>query len=270
MSRRKHFYSQSKSAGQLAAEKHIREAAELSEELGGTDEDVKKYFLCLSGPQLAKVMDEYEMTYGARAKSYALAAIPHWRDGSRKMSGLVASRLFSFLPRHMPLNVKYSLVESLWNHSSPRSTITYYCGPKSTFQSVSNVVLKRFSEVLSPHTIPENIERRFEWLSQGDAKMKQQLLNHFRYLEKRLLEDALNHKIPLLLKTFFGSGSASLSVSGQEVLIIGKHSVRLEFLSYAQELDVSEMKPKEPSRPQDYWLVWAILGAIIFFFLASE
>src|SRR5690554_3074455 len=80
------------------ARKHIEEAKILSEELGGSDKDVKDFFFGLKGNQLDAVLDSYEKNFGLKAREYAELALPQWKSGSKKMSGLVASRLFSLLP----------------------------------------------------------------------------------------------------------------------------------------------------------------------------
>jgi len=100
--------------GSEYALQHIREARNLSHELGGTDEDVKRYFFGLSSAELRPILDEYERENGKAAREYAETTIPQWRSGSRQMSGQNAARLFKLLPRFMHLNSKYDIVESLW------------------------------------------------------------------------------------------------------------------------------------------------------------
>ena len=100
---------------------HIREAKELSRELGETDTDVKEYFFSLSPSQLRPILNAYERQYGRGAREYAEETIPEWRSGRRRMSGQNASRLFQLLPRFMPLERKYKLVEALWMKFATRS-----------------------------------------------------------------------------------------------------------------------------------------------------
>jgi hypothetical protein len=100
-----------RNAGMERAMQHIREAQELSRELGGTDADVKAYFFRLPLSELRPILDAYERQYGKEARQYAEEAIPEWRSGRRKMSGQNASRLFHLLPRFMPLEQKYALTQ---------------------------------------------------------------------------------------------------------------------------------------------------------------
>lgn len=73
MARRKRHY------GFEAAEKHIREAEELSKTLGGTDKDVKAYFLGLSENKLEEVFSEYEKLHGV---SHETMLKKHSLDGN--------------------------------------------------------------------------------------------------------------------------------------------------------------------------------------------
>src|SRR6266700_1037152 len=114
MAQYRRFRSRYRNAGIEHAMRHIEEARELSRELGGTDEDVKEYFFSLRSSQLLRILDAYEGQYGKEARKYAEETIPAWRSGRRKMSGQNASRLFHLLPRFMPLERKYALIESLW------------------------------------------------------------------------------------------------------------------------------------------------------------
>lgn len=84
--------------GLEAAKKHIEEAEQLSEELGGTDKDVKQWFFNLSAQEREEIFIRYTHVNGADAGSYARATFHDWRTGKRQMSGLVAGRLFSLLP----------------------------------------------------------------------------------------------------------------------------------------------------------------------------
>jgi hypothetical protein len=56
--------------GRDRALQHIAEAREFSREVGGADEDVKKYFFSLPSNQLRSILDEYEKKYGRKAREY--------------------------------------------------------------------------------------------------------------------------------------------------------------------------------------------------------
>ena len=249
-----------KSAGQLAAEKHIAEAEALSAELGGTDKDVKAYFFSLTSTQLNQIFAEYGRRYGDSAREYAERTLPDWRSGVRSMSGLVAGRLFSFLPSRMPLDAKYRLVESLWKHSGASSHATIYCGKQATAEEIRAAVSEMLNAVVSEHHIPEGLERRFNWLSEGDAHVKQQLLNYFRQLEKKLVDEALQQRLTILIDSMSGR-SGSVHHGATERITIGKHILEIRWIN--SDTHISYMAPVTPTTPDktifDYWWVFVLI-----------
>jgi hypothetical protein len=151
-------------AGYERARQHIEEARRLTEELGGTDQDVKQYFFSLSASALQDILREYGNQFGSEARRYAERTIERWRSGTVTMSGMVASRLFKMLPPRMPLADKYRLVENLWNHVGPSSKKTIRVGLDATIEQIVLAVRTHINEVVVCYRIPENLERRFEWL----------------------------------------------------------------------------------------------------------
>ena len=100
---------------------HIEEARSFSAEIGGCDNIIKRYFFGLSSGELDSFMRAYGKQYGAKAEDYARRTLPHWKSGSRMMSGLVAKRLFSLLPEYMDAKNKLGLATKLWQVLSPAS-----------------------------------------------------------------------------------------------------------------------------------------------------
>jgi hypothetical protein len=84
--RRGYGYSRH-SLGSEYARRHIEQARQLSEELGGSDEDVKKYFFRLPSQELRPILDAYEQRYGRVAREYAERTLPRWRSREVTMSG---------------------------------------------------------------------------------------------------------------------------------------------------------------------------------------
>jgi hypothetical protein len=132
--RRSPRYRSGRSAGIERALQHIREAEELTRELGGTDKDVKEYFFRLSHRELGKVLELYGQRHGDKARLYAEETIPRWRSGSVKMAGQTAARLFDLLPPLMPLSDKYRLAENLWRHVGPSSKRRLRVGLDATLE----------------------------------------------------------------------------------------------------------------------------------------
>ena len=166
------------------ARRHIEEARQFSREMGGTDADVKAYFFSLSGGELDAVLRAYGRRYGVEKEQYARKTLSKWRHGTTRMSGLVAKRLFDFLPARMPLKKKFELAENVWRHFGPSSEHSYVVGSNASVDDVAQRVATRLDEVVTRYSVPEHVRNRFRWLSVGDVQVQQELLNHFRQLEK--------------------------------------------------------------------------------------
>ncbi|MBC8147749.1 MAG: hypothetical protein H8E98_07160 [Bacteroidetes bacterium] len=223
---RKHNYN--RSYGHERALEHIRQAEDLSRELGGTDKDVKKYFFSLSIIQLKIILDKYQKQFGANAREYAESTFRKWKFGEVKMSGLVAERLFKLLPPIMPLETKFQLIESLWKHVGPSSSKLYYFGLNVDVHELSDRVKNYLENTVTNYNIPSNMEARFNWLSQGDVELKQQLLNYFRQQEKLLLSEAINVQLPFIIKNL-KSEKGKYTTNVEQVLKVGKHEVKVEY-----------------------------------------
>ena len=195
MARRRQY---SNTKGKRAALRHIEEAREFTEEIGGSDLDVKKYFFSLSDIELAPILSEYGEDFGSKAEDYARETLPKWKSGNREMSGIVCKRLFGLLPPRMPLKKKYELAENIWKHFGPSSDNSYQIGPNTPISSVEKLIFSKLVEVVTEYSIPENVHNRFSWLSDGDVKAKEDLLNYFRQLEKTLLSEKINSELPIL------------------------------------------------------------------------
>lgn len=214
-------------AGRAAALKHIEEARELSNELGGTDEDVKKYFFNLTEEELRPILIEYGNEYGSGVREYAVKTLPRWKSGQTKMSGLVAGRLFSLLPSMMPLEKKYELVKSLWEKKSPYSYKEYFIGNEIDHLSVCELVRKHFDEVVKAYKIPDKITNRFTWLAKNDVDLQQGLHNYFLQLNRELVTSATKDRIPQFLSQIQNNRNVNQRIT-QEI-IVGGHKLKLVF-----------------------------------------
>jgi len=256
-----------RSTGHERALEHIREAEALSRELGGTDEDVKKYFFSLSAIQLKAILDKYETQYGKSARVYAEETFPKWKSRRVHMSGTVAERLFNLLPPTMPMETKFQLVESLWNHVGPSSTKTYYIGLNADLEDLARRMKEHLEEVVIRYDIPSSMEGRFNWLSQGDVGIKQQLLNYFRQQEKLLLSKAVQTQLPVLIN-HLNSEKGTLTTHVAQVLKVGKHEVRVVFNELVNGL--AETAPLRRAEKSNYSWIWWILGIIFVIWLLSK
>jgi hypothetical protein len=224
--KRKKYYKRT-DYGRYKAEQHVREAKELSEMLGGTDEDVKDYFFNLQGAQLKKILDEYEKQNGKNAREYAEFAISRWKSGKRRMSGLVAGRLYKLLPNYMPLESKYNLVETLWKKYCPKSDTTYRIGPDVPEEEVMSRLTALLNEKVVEYTVPGPLENRFRWLAAGDSVAYQKLLNYFLGREKKLVADGLRMRLPTIFREIRDRDTITQSITQR--IELGEHKVNLIF-----------------------------------------
>lgn len=256
------------SYGREKALEHIRQAKALSEELGGTDNDVKKYFFSLSKSQLVNILSKYENLYGISACDYAKSTLPKWKSGVVHMSGMVVERLFKLLPPTMPLETKFQLTESLWKHVGPSSTKTYYFGLNVDLGELSQIVKEYLESVVIQYNIPNSMEARFNWLSQGDVGIKQKLLNYFRQQEKHLLSEGLRLQLPVLIDNL-KSKNGEFTTHAKQILVIGKHEVKIIFNK--QVNGISEISPVSTFENLDFsWIWWVIIGIIFIYWLYSK
>jgi hypothetical protein len=114
------------------------------------------------------------------------------------------------------------------------------------------------------------MEARFNWLSQGDINVKQQLLNFFRQQEKQLLSEALKTQLPMLM-SHLNSQKGTLTNHVAQVVKVGKHQVKI--IVDEQVQGISEAMPTIPKDEGTSsgglgWLWW-IVGAGVALWLMS-
>jgi hypothetical protein len=248
---------------------HIREAKLLSRELGGTDADVKEYFFSLSASELRPILDEYERQHGKAARDYAEQTIPAWRSGRRKMSGQNASRLYELLPRFMPLERKYALVESLWEHLGSRSEFSVSVGRNTDVEAVRAIVSSHVHETVTEYTIPANLERRFEWLADGDSRVMQELLNHFLMRDREEAIEVTDAVVAMLLPL---ARDDEVMKGFRRELKIGGHRVNVFYDPREEDVSSNPGVPRYKAQP-DYSSVGCIVAVaivILLIWLASR
>lgn len=267
-SRRSSTYGSGRSDGYERARQHIEDAQRLSRELGGTDVDVKKYFFSLPSNQLNVILAEYGEKFGSQPEEYARETMPSWKSGKVKMSGTVAERLFKLLPPRMPLHEKYKLTESLWTHFGPKSKKRLRIGLTADLNAAVVAIDEHIEQVVTSHQIPKEMEARFDWLAHGDVGVKQQLLNHLRGLERKLVSDGARLQLPVMvdhLKTRAGDLTHRMT----QTLKVGNHELELLIDREFDGIALEEWKPPvAPAKEatSDYgWVIWLIvIGAIIY------
>jgi hypothetical protein len=162
---------------------------------------------------------------GKEAEQYARETFQKWKSGSTKMSGLVAQRLFNLLPPRMPTSAKLELAGNIWRHFGPSSSHSFTVGPAADVKLVVEAISDKLSAAIQTYQIPDQIRNRFEWLSSGDIRVKEELLNHFRKMEKNLVLSKIHEEVPILQKQIQDYAGQTISVRTK--LEIHRNSVEI-------------------------------------------
>jgi hypothetical protein len=264
-----HRRNYSKSRAPSEALRHIAEAKTLSLELGGTDQDVKKWFFNLAEKDLLPILDTYQNEYGHQARDYAFNAIPKWRSGKTKMSGMVAARLFKLLPNYMSLGDKYKLVDSLWKHVGPTKKRLIEVGSEANVDEVINVFKDEVMALATKWDLPGSLHKRFSWLGQDDASVYKQLLGHIQENERLLAVSILEQQVPVIQQNFKANWQ-EVSSHINYTIDIGKQSVELRILANKQSIEVKDWKPFNNSvnrSESGFEVPWGFLIFIIILFI---
>jgi hypothetical protein len=266
--RRSNNYGSSRNDGYERARQHIEDAQRLSRELGGTDHDVKQYFFSLPVHDLDAIFSEYGKRFGSQPEEYARETFARWKSGRVTMSGTVAERLFKLLPPRMPITEKFKLTESLWNHFGPSSKKRLRIGLSSDINSAIITVEQHITDVVISHQIPNQLEARFSWLSDGDVGVKQQLLNHLRALESKLASDAARLQLPVMID-HLKSDKGTLTHHMVQTLTIGKHQLELFIDRDFEGVALEDWKPPSQATKSvengTNWIFWIlVIGGIVY------
>jgi hypothetical protein len=190
------------------------------------------------------------------------------------MSGMVAERLFNLLPPRMPLGVKYKLVEGLWHHVGPSSKYRIRVGIDADVAHVIEVAKSKITEFVVNYKIPENIERRFDWLSSGDVSIKQMLLSHIQEMEKTVVVETVRAQVPVMLEHLHSAGSHTGRLA--QIVRVGKHELELLMDKTATGVKVEDparfVSTRARSSSGTYAvLIWvALIIAFIIFLIVSQ
>lgn len=219
--------------------RHIEEAKELTKQLGGTDQDVKVWFFNLTGITFNNIMQEYKKLHGIKAYDYAVQTIPSWKSGQRKMSGMVAERLFNLIPKHMPIEDKFKLVDSLWKFTTVSNKLLIRTNRETEINELVALLQSEVNRIDTDWEIPENLSNRFDWLAGDDSTTYQKLLSYIVDQECKLITAMLPHQITELLSHYHNEWSDTSNYFSHTVEI-GKHSVEVRITDQANELTVGK------------------------------
>jgi hypothetical protein len=216
---------------------------------------------------LDPILIEYGNRYGKLAEDYARETFGRWRSGARKMSGLVAKRLFSLLPERMPERKKYELAENIWLHFGPSSHTSYTIGPETQIEEVLQTVVDKLDQVVQQYDIPQNIKNRFAWLSAGDIQVEEQLLNHMRQLQKSLVIQKISDEIPLLQHQI--KEHSEITVSAKSDVQVHKHIISITLnKNMGNGITEGLTKTKQPYAWQELLKFIGFIGFLYILYLA--
>ncbi|MBB3995194.1 hypothetical protein GGR95_002846 [Sulfitobacter undariae] len=261
--------------GQEAARRHIAEAAELSERLGGMDNEVKDFFFGLDSSRLKDVFVAYGRQFGFDKQDYAEQTFTKWKGGERKMSGLVAGRLFDLLPPIMPMDLKLRIVEGLFDKAGKKRT-DHVLAPLTmpAAQVVAFVDQTLFSD-LSEEGIDAGLKRQFKWLAGDDAAVSEKLLNH----SLQVTFDAKKAAFSAIMDQFDREreNHADTITEVVSTIRLRQHEVRIKRTDTIEAPKVVDPMTFErggrepPKADSDYgWLVWLGIGGAVLYFLFTQ
>lgn len=193
MSYRRYSHRSRRYNGAAWSSKHRQERLLLSKRFAGIDADIEKVFLGLKASQLGPLLQEYGRKYGQGAEAYAKATIPKWRNGSVKMSGVVAQRLLDLLPPLLPFELRLELIRKLRAHYlQPERIVVSACF--EDWKSVVNPAVARVVSKSLNHNLPSDIIRVARWLANEDSLLANQLLARAEQEEAKIRTSLLNEE----------------------------------------------------------------------------
>lgn len=170
--------------------------ARLSAALGGFDKDVLARFYSLTPDQLNNLFGIYSDSYGEGAAAYARKTYEEWKSGGVRPSVQTINRLLDSLPLVLDLDGKCELLRKLRErHRKPANyslKVNIDDWKQHVVPLVRTVIQKAFHA-----NLPETVERRLTWLSNGDMQTARVILARAQALEGaiavRLLQDEMQY-----------------------------------------------------------------------------
>ncbi len=162
-------YYRSRSYNPQAIE-HVEAYHRLERKLGVILKDIREIFFSLRGPALNNFLTIYGQKHGSKAQDYATETIPLWRNGTRKMSGIVAERLMNLIPQFLSTTQRYELVEKLCNHHIKQKHVQTKI-ESETYERDIQILKKTINSFKNQNIlqfIPEDIVETINWLSDDD------------------------------------------------------------------------------------------------------
>jgi hypothetical protein len=149
-------------------------------------------------------------------------------------------------------------------------------GLDATMDDILNQIGQHIEGVVVHYRIPENLEKRFNWLAAGDSHVKQDLLSYPRNTEKSLVVEDARLRLPIMLEHLRSEQGQNTHRLAQ-VLRVGKHEldVSLEKTFSGVALVDPPSRITSVSWPQSTggnyrWLWWVIGIAAVLFLMIKK
>jgi hypothetical protein len=186
----------------------------LSAALNGFDRDILEYFYSLTPDQLAHLINIYSESYGEGPAAYARRTYAGWKDGKVRPSAQTIHRLLDSLPLVLDFDGKCELLRRLrerhrrLEHHSLKVRADDW--KEHVIPLVRTVIQKAYRA-----NLPEAVERRLTWLSNGDMQTARAILAHSQALEGAvavtLLQDEMRN-IENALTNLDGKGKVTHTI----------------------------------------------------------
>lgn len=188
--------------------------ARLSVALGGFDKDVLERFYSLTPDQLARLFNIYSDSYGDGPAAYARKTYTDWKHGAVRPSAQTINRLLDSLPLVLNFDGKCELLRKLRErHRKPEHhslKVKADDWKEHVVPLVRAVIQKAYRA-----NLPEAVERRLTWLSNGDMQTARAILAHAQALEGAvavtLLQDEMRN-IENALTNLDGKGKVTHTI----------------------------------------------------------
>lgn len=220
--------------GYERARRHIEEAERLRAELGDAEAQTRETFLNLDPERRRRLLHAYRRKHGQRPYDYCIATLDKWRSGRRKMSGMVAERIFDLLPRFVTPGERQQIAEKLWTHLSPGSDNQLLVSPGSSMEEVRGALDDYARRDIRSYNFPDRLRERFTWVANRDVKLTERLLNHFQQIEYQIAAEAIRVRLPIIQEKLSGLDKG-LTATATEEIRVGKHRLKIVFAAKKDE-----------------------------------
>lgn len=254
--------------------RHIKEAEALSKRLGGMDEEVKSFFFNLDPARRSDVLRRYGKKFGQDKEDYAREAFPYWKSGERRMSGLVAGRLFDLLPPIMPMDLKLNIVEGLFE-SAGRKREDYVLVPmEAEPHEIVAFVDRTCFGYLADVGIDETVKEQFDWLSGEDADVAEKLFKHAMQVTYDAKKAASEAMLSQLDQELYEHGDTIQEITS--TIQLRQHQVHIKRTEAVEEPRTVDRLTfnRGGHEPKSSWdrispVFWWVAGGLLFLLLLS-